>query len=76
MVGVGFHYEEPTMHSLTLELKDRDPDKLKLTEEEAWALMNAGFQFAEFNPISEQYRLRAPYRMLHQMERGTVTLQQ
>lgn len=60
----------------TINRKNRNPDRLQLEEEEAWEMMNKGFRFAEFNPVTETYRLSAPYRLLHNMTRDTITLEQ
>ena len=64
------------MPSFTTELKGRNPDKLKLSEEEAWNMLNAGFRFSLFDPTTDDYRLSSPYRLAHNLTRGTITLEQ
>lgn len=60
----------------TIPRKERSLNKLKLDEGEAWEMMNKGFRFSEFNPTTETYRLSAPYRLLQNMTRDTITLEQ
>ena len=57
-------------------LGKRDPDKLKLTLDEAADMWAAGFRFSIYNPENHEFRLSAPYRLLQNLERGTITLQQ
>ena len=64
------------MLTYTTTLNKRDPDKLRLTDEEAEDLAAAGFRFSIFDPGQREYRLSAPYKILHAIERGTVTLMQ
>lgn len=64
------------MPTFTTDLKDRNTAKFRLTEEEAWKMQRAGFRFSIFNPLDEDYRISLPFRLLHNLDRGTVTLQQ
>jgi hypothetical protein len=60
----------------TIERKNRDLAKLVLDETEAWAMLNKGFRFAEFNPETDVYRLALPYRVMLNMTKDTITLEQ
>ncbi|WP_156461166.1 hypothetical protein [Devosia sp. Root436] len=42
------------------EAKGRVPEKLALTEADAWAIWREGFRFAEFNLETDCYRLSVP----------------
>ncbi|MET3900477.1 hypothetical protein ABIB57_004443 [Devosia sp. UYZn731] len=64
------------MHSFTTDLKDHDTAKFRLTEQEAWEMQRVGFRFSIFNPLDQDYRISIPFRLLHNLDRGTVTLQQ
>ncbi len=64
------------MAEYTTHLHGRDPRKLRLTEEEAWAMWAAGFKFSIFDPIGDDYRLSIPWKTLIFVGKDTVTLQQ
>lgn len=64
------------MAEYTTTLEKRDPAKLRLTEKEAFEMLNKGFRFSIFDPQAEDYRISIPYRMLQNLDRGTVTLMQ
>lgn len=64
------------MLTYTTTLNKRDVDKLQLTDEEAEDLAAAGFRFSIFNPERREYRLSAPYKILHALEKGTLTIMQ
>jgi hypothetical protein len=70
------HAKEEKMVSYTTKVGDRDSDKLKLTREEALAMAEAGFRFAEFNLEYERFRLSIPYQIAKDLMRGTVTYMQ
>lgn len=55
-------------------LGKRDLKKLELTREEAADLMAAGFKFADYNEEGGQFRLSVPYRVAHNLDRGTLTI--
>ena len=64
------------MLTYTPPLNKRDVDKLQLTDEEAVDLAAAGFRFSIFNPERREYRLSAPYKILHALEKDTLTIMQ
>jgi len=64
------------MLSFTTTLAGRDARDLKLTIEEANELFSKGFQFAEFSPEAGRFRLRVPYQIAENRDRGTLTIMQ
>lgn len=64
------------MPTYTTRVEDRDPDKLKLTKEEAVEMATAGFQFAEYDLEQHRFRLSIPYRTAQNLDRGTLTFVQ
>lgn len=64
------------MIRFTLELAGRNPDKPKLTADEAAEMVTIGFRFAEYDPDGERFRLSLPYRTAQNLERDTLTIMQ
>lgn len=64
------------MPSFTTDLKGREPHQLKLSEKEAWDMYNRGFRFSIFDPIEEEHRPSLPYRLLQNLTRDTITIEQ
>lgn len=64
------------MLTYTTTLGNRDLNKLTLTPKEAADLLAAGFRFAEYDEVQQQFRLSAPLRLAHNLVRGTVTIEQ
>ena len=64
------------MATFTTQLGERDLNKLKLPEKEAWEMLREGFRFSMFDPTTDDYRLSAPYRLLNNIDKDTLTLEQ
>lgn len=64
------------MLTYTIVLGDRSADKPPLTDREAGDMAQLGFRFSEFRPETSLYRLSPSYRTLHNLDRGTLTIQQ
>ena len=64
------------MLTYTIALGDRSADTPPLTDLEAGEMAQLGFRFSEFRPETGRYRLSPGYRTLHNLDRGTLTMQQ
>lgn len=54
-------------------LGDRDLDHVEITMEEAREMYLAGFAFSIFNEESLEFNLTRPYKLVHNLDRGTLT---
>ena len=41
-----------------------------------WEMWREGFRFSVFDPTADDYRLWALYRLLHKLDKDTLTLEQ
>jgi hypothetical protein len=64
------------MPTYTITLGKRDPVKFELAKDEAAAMLQAGFRFAEFNTDRDAYRLSIPHTVIRQLDRGIITFEQ
>lgn len=60
----------------TVKLGTRDRHRLRLTYEEAIALMDKGFRFSIFRPPEDTFLLSIPYQMAEDREHDTLTFMQ
>lgn len=64
------------MTTFTTRLNGRKEKDLKLTSDEALAMHDLGFRFAEFSPEHDRCRLSAPFRLLIVPGRDELTIEQ
>jgi hypothetical protein len=64
------------MAQYTTKLGKRDLKTLHLTREEAEEMYRAGFRFSIYSPETEEFQVSTPFKMLQNLDCGTVTLMQ
>lgn len=60
----------------TIFLNGRDPDRLRLTHDEAWAMHLVGIRFSIFDPINGEYNVSRPHTRIRHLDRDTLTFVQ
>jgi len=64
------------MTTYTTAIGKRDPIKLQVTKDEAAAMLQKGFRFAEFSVEGDRYRISMPFTVIKNLERGLITFEQ